>query len=130
MDEFEKKIRENYLAQKREDEKSIPAFDAIMTRHRQLKHPVKLHPNTVLKIAACIIGVMLMLSYFFFTKVNNIKQPMEIRSISLHPSLPSDSLLEGKPGNEYIWKWKSSTDRLVEDARRLTKSRTQTNKII
>jgi hypothetical protein len=130
MDEFEKKIRENYLARKREDEKTIPAFDAIMTRNRQLNHTVKLHPNTVLKIAACIIGVMLMLSYFFFTKVNNIKQPMEIRSISLHPSLPSDSLLEGKPGNEYIWKWKSSTDRLVEDARQLTKSRTQTTKVI
>jgi hypothetical protein len=130
MDEFEKKIRENYLARKREDEKNIPAFDAVMTRNRQLSHTVKLHPNTVLKIAACIIGVMLMLSYFFFTKVNNIKQPMEIRSISLHPSLPSDSLLEGKPGNEYIWKWKSSTDRLVEDARQLTKSRTQTTKVI
>ena len=130
MDEIEKEIRENYLARKREDEKAIPAFDVLMKGHRQLKHPVKLHPNTGLKIAACIIGVMLILSYYFFANVNNIKQPMEIRSISLHPSLPSDSLLEGKPGNEYIWKWKSSTDRLVEDARQLTKSRTQTNKII
>jgi hypothetical protein len=130
MDEIEKEIRENYLARKREDEKAIPAFDVLMKRHRQLKHPVKLHPNMGLKIAACIIGVMLILSYYFFANVNNIKQPMEIRSISLHPSLPSDSLLEGKPGNEYIWKWKSSTDRLVEDARQLTKSRTQTNKII
>jgi hypothetical protein len=130
MDEFEKKIRENYLARKREDEKTIPAFDAIMTRNRQLNHTVKLHPNTVLKIAACIIGVTLTLSYYFFYKVNKIKQATEIRSISLHPFFPSESLIKEKPGNEYIWKWKSSTDRLVEDARQLTKSRTQTNKII
>jgi hypothetical protein len=130
MDEIEKKIRENYQARKREDEKSVPAFDVLMKGHRQFKHSVKLHPNTALKIAACISGVMLMLSFYFFANVNHTKQPTEIRSISLRPSLPSDSLLGGKPGNEYIWKWKSSTDYLVEDARQLTKSRTRTNKII
>lgn len=128
MDEVEKKLREHYQARKNEDEKAIPDFDTIMNRDRPLMHPVKWHLSAVLRIAACILGVLLALSYYFFDRTPPLKQTTEIRSISLHSSFPSESLFKGKLGNEYLWQWKSSTDQLVEDARQLTKSKTQTNK--
>ena len=128
MDEFEKKIGEFYQARKREDEKAIPAFDAIMNRQRQSKHQAKLYRITRLKIAASIIGVVVALSYYF-AHVSPVKQPAKMQSIPMPPILPSESLLKEKLGTKYIWQWKSGTDQLVEDARQLTKAHTQANKL-
>jgi hypothetical protein len=128
MDELEKKVRENFQARKIEDEKMTPAFDALMNRQRPLKYQARRHPNFGFKMAACIVGVMLALSYYFFVSIRHIKQTPERQTIFARTDLPSESLLKGNAENEYLWHWKSSTDHLVEDARQLTKSKAQKNK--
>jgi hypothetical protein len=117
MNELEKKLRENYLALKREDEKAIPAFDSFFKGPRQTRHPGKLKPFKALKIAAVFIAVSLALAYYFSAHVRPRRQTMEIQAIYVPSPLPSRSLLHE---NDYLWHWKASTDHLIEEAKKLT----------
>ncbi|MEO6454727.1 MAG: hypothetical protein ABIN97_11665 [Ginsengibacter sp.] len=120
MDEVEKKLKEYYGQRKREDEKSIPAFDNFIHKQEQARLPVQWH--TVFKVAASVIGVVALLSWYFFYSGRRVKQTVEIYPVDLNQPLPSQSLLYKNLNTTYIWQWKSPTDHLLQDARRSLKT--------
>jgi hypothetical protein len=120
MDPLENKIRENYQAQKREDEKSIPAFETFQKNKEHIKRPVQSY--LFVKVAASVIGATILLSYYFFSTSSHSKQLVETETKNINLSLPSQSLLNGNFDAGYIWKWKAPSDKLMEDSKKLLKS--------
>jgi len=120
MDPLENKIRENYQERKREDEKSIPAFETFLKTKDQIKRPLQSY--LFVKVAASVIGATILLSYYFFSTSSHSKQLVETQPININLSLPSQSLLKENFDAGYIWKWKAPSDKLMEDAKKLLKS--------
>jgi len=120
MDQLENKIRENYQERKREDEKSIPAFDTFLKNQEQIKRPVPSY--LFLKVAASFIGAAILLSYYFFSNSSHTKQLVVAQPINIKLSLPLQSFLNKSLDAGYIWKWKAPTDKLMEDSKKLLKS--------
>lgn len=114
MDPLEKKIHELYQQKKREDEKSIPGFDAFRDNLEKLK-PVK-HSWFFLKVAASVVLVVAVGSYYFFSSRKLANETVKNYPLNMNQTLPSQSLLDKSLSTEYIWNWKSPTDQLLEDA--------------
>ncbi len=120
MDPLEKKIRELYQQKKWEDEKSIPGFDAFRDNLEKLQ-PVK-YSWFFLKVAASIVLVVAVGSYYFFNSRKPAKESVKIYPVNINQDLPTQSLLDKSTGIVYIWNWKAPTDQLLEDAAKFLKT--------
>src|SRR5260221_13380755 len=117
MDPLENEIKEIYRQRKREDEKSIPAFNTFLVKKELLRRPLRSY--TLLKVAASVTGAIIFLSYYFFGVSKHAKPTVETHPEIINQSLPSQSLLNESFGDGYIWHWKAPSDKLMENAKKL-----------
>jgi hypothetical protein len=120
MDSFEKKVHELYQKKKREDEKSIPGFDAFRDKLDQAKNVRQSY--SFLKVAASVVLVVATGSYYFYNSRGPAKETVKIYPVNMNQILPSQSLLDKSIDAEYIWNWKAPTDQLLEDATKSLKT--------
>jgi hypothetical protein len=114
MDSFEKKLHALYQQQKKEDEKSLPGFDAFNNGFGQPK-PVR-HSYFFLKVAASVVVVVASAVLYFNNHWQGGKDASEIYPSNINRHLPTQSLLDKSTGGEYIWDWKAPSDQLLDDA--------------
>jgi heme/copper-type cytochrome/quinol oxidase subunit 2 len=120
MDPLEKRLNELYRQKKREDEKSIPGFDAFRDIPQQGKN--KRHSYFFLKMAASVVLVVATGSYYFhFYRSRSGKETPKIYPVNINQSLPTRSLLDVN-ATGYIWNWKAPTDKLLNDANKSLKT--------
>jgi len=114
MDSFEKKVRALYQQQKREDEKSIPAFDIFRDKLEQQKTVRQSY--FLLKVAASVIVVVASGAFYFFNNRKPVIETGKVYPATATQALPSQSLMDKSSGPIYIWNWEAPTDRLLKDA--------------
>jgi len=120
MDSFEKKVRELYQQQKREDEKSMPAFDAFS--FKQDKGKTVKHSFFFLKVAASVVVAVATGLLFFHGPGKPGKETSKIYPVNINQHLPTQYLLDKGAAGEYIWNWKAPSDQLLEDAQKSVKT--------
>jgi hypothetical protein len=120
MELVEKKVREFYQEKRREDEKSTPGFDAFWNKLEQAKKTTR--PNLVFRVAASVVTVVALLSYYFYSSDRPTSEPGQDNQININQPLPSQSLLDQNLSGKYIWQWKAPTDHLLENARESIKT--------
>ena len=120
MDPLEKKISELYQQRKREDEKSMPGFDAF--RNELEKPQAVKYSWFFLKIAASVVLIVAAGSYYFFSSRKPAKETVKIYPVNINQILPTQSLLDKSVNAGYIWNWKAPTDQLLEDATKSLKT--------
>ena len=120
MDPVEKKMSEFYKEKKREDEKSTPEFDAFWNQLEQTKKEKR--PNLLFWVAASVVTVVALLSYYFYSSNQPTRETREINKININQPLPSQSLLDQNLSVKYIWQWKAPTDQLLKNANESVKS--------
>jgi len=122
MDPFEKKLRELYQEKKQQDEIFIPPFDTFWN---EAEHATILKSRGhFLRMAASVAAITIVatgLVYYFNGLNNQAKKAAEIYKVNLHQPLPSQELLNQNLTTTYIWQWKSSTDKLLNDAKKSIK---------
>jgi hypothetical protein len=117
MDPLEKKVRAFYQEKKREDEKSIPGFETFRT-DAEIPKSIK-KPVLIWKIAASVAAIAI-IAVFIYRSRNDSKPADNIAKMNpmnMNDSLPTHSLNDQSLSVTYIWQWKASTDKLLEDAK-------------
>ncbi len=118
MDPLEKKVCEFYQAKKREDEKSIPGFETFRT-DAEMPKPIK-KPVLIWRIAASVAAIAIITTIFIHRSRDDSRPAddiAKINSMNMNDSLPTHSLNDQNLTVTYIWQWKASTDKLLEDAK-------------
>lgn len=122
MDLFEKKLRKLYQQKKQQDEKFIPRFDTFWN---EPEHATILKSRgQFLRMAASVAAITIVvavLAYYFNGLNRQAKKATKIYKVNLHQPLPSQELLNQNLTTTYIWQWKSSTDKLLNDAKKSIK---------
>lgn len=122
MDPLENNLHELYQEKKKLDEKFIPPFDAFWDEARRaakLKKRLRF-----LRIATSVAAITILITglIFYFKDLNRqSEKAIEVSGIGLDQTLPSQELLNKNLTITYIWQWKSSTDKLLDDAKRSIK---------
>lgn len=108
MDSLEQKIKAFYKQRKTEDERGAPDFNTFSLNNKE--------PGTVQRkrifypMAASIAAIVVVLtSYYFF------QRRREGIQVNLHQRFPTEVLAK-YPEQEFVWKWRSSTDYLLIDS--------------
>jgi len=102
-----KKIKKLYDLQKRKDSQVAPHFDKLWQAALEEKNNTK--SFTYYKVIAAVAIIALPILYFIVFRENK----NEYNSNNMIEA-PTDRLLDQSFDNQFIWNWKSPTDKLLE----------------
>lgn len=112
MEPLENKLKELFQTKKRMDEQSIPDFALFRKKMERAESRRKLY--VVYRIAASFLFVACALWFYFISTNEPASFTQKIPPLDLNKELPTQILMHQTSGSQFLWQWKSPTDKLLE----------------